>query len=127
MKKILFLSVLIVLSSCTIFMKNKQIVRPKVTLKIYDFETKQPLKDVVLTIKDSIESKSNNTGRLIVERKKDYLGNNHQITLIDSIFVLSKNNYKKVDVNYIKYFNIKLISDIKNSYVSDSIFMKEIK
>lgn len=106
-------------------MKNKQVVRPKVTLNVYDFETKKPLENVVLTIKNSIESKSNKNGRLIVERKKDFLGNNHQIALIDSIFILNKNHYENVDINYIEYFNINLISEIKNSYVTDSIFIKK--
>jgi hypothetical protein len=106
-------------------MKNKQVVRPQVTLKVYDSETKKPLEDVVLTIKDSTKGTSNTSGRIVVERKKDYLGNNHQIALRDSVFVLSKNNYKDVDFNYVKYFDIKLISDLKNSYFTDSIFMNK--
>ena len=125
MRRIIVLSILALLSSCTIFMKNKQVVRPQVTLKVYDSETKKPLEDVVLTIKDSTNGTSNTSGRIVVERKKDYLGNNHQIALRDSVFVLSKNNYKDVDFNYVKYFDIKLISDLKNSYFTDSIFMNK--
>ena len=125
MRRIIVLSILALLSSCTIFMKNKQVVRPQVTLKVYDSETKKPLEDVVLTIKDSTKGTSNTSGRIVVERKKDYLGNNHQIALRDSVFVLSKNNYKDVDFNYVKYFDIKLISDLKNSYFTDSIFMNK--
>ena len=125
MRRIIVFTILIMFSSCTIFMKNKQVVRPQVTLKVYDSETKSPLENVVLTIRDSVKGKSNNSGRLLVERKKDFLGNNHQIALRDSVFVLSKNSYKNVDFNYLKYFNINLISNIKNSYVSDSIFMNK--
>ena len=125
MRRIIVLSILALLSSCTIFMKNNQVVRPQVTLKVYDSETKKPLEDVVLTIKDSTKGTSNTSGRIVVERKKDYLGNNHQIALRDSVFVLSKNNYKDVDFNYVKYFDIKLISDLKNSYFTDSIFMNK--
>ena len=98
MRRIIVLSILALLSSCTIFMKNKQVVRPQVTLKVYDSETKKPLEDVVLTIKDSTKGTSNTSGRIVVERKKDYLGNNHQIALRSDKD--SKFNFTLLDKNF---------------------------
>ena len=59
-------------------------------MKVYVSETKNPLEQVVLSIKDSINCKSHNKEILLVERKKDFLGNIHQIAFRDPVFILSK-------------------------------------
>lgn len=101
---------------------------------MFDSQTKKPVQNVELAFaQDSLklaiikyQFKSDSKGQLKVEKEKVKLINHRTLPLIDKILILNNNNnnnYQSKQINYVKYFNVHSINSVKDSYVSDSIFL----
>lgn len=98
---------------------------------MFDAQTKKPVDNVELFFaQDSLklaiikyQFKSDIEGQLKVEKEEVKLINHRTLPLMDKILILKNNNYQSKQINYVKYFNIHSINSVKDSYVSDSIFL----
>lgn len=126
LKKVLFTFLFFLFISC---LSNKGIVRPHIILKVYDFESKNPLKGVKVTIrKDSKIDEiiiSSNKGLVDIPKKELTYGNYHVLPLIGCDFILNKENYITDSLSYVKYFKMNNNSKRDIIYTSDSIFLKK--
>lgn len=105
---------------------KKGTLRPHIIFKVYDFKSKVPLQGVKVIIgKESIDQVilSNKKGLIDIPKKEISYGNYHVLPLIETNFILNKENYIADSLSYVKYFKLNNKSKRDITYISDSIFL----
>ena len=114
-------------------LSSKEIIRPHLILKVYDSETRLPVKNAKISVSNKVNINiqndifySNDKGITNILALKYPLGNHHQLlsSVINSDFIFQIKGYQNDTLNYIKYFKLDKNSDRTKTYVSDSIFLK---
>ena len=133
MKKTQIVLFCLLLYSCC---STKQIISPAIQFKLYDVSTKMPIDNVILLTNDAIDSvnvwvqypkKSNSKGLLDFKAKELELKGNIRnfMPVVNTEFQFKKEGYETTKIKLFNYFKIDENSNVKKTYVSDSIFLKK--